>query len=111
MGPYCNCCGNRCFVSTKNDDYIKTDLKATCKNGMINDLNKTYPKIVDKNYDTKYWLLELDRLSEYSRALEILNGQIMEFEIKNTELEEIINLSNKEIYEKTGPGLFYRLKG
>ena len=41
MGPYCKFCGTRCFVPTTKDDIIKTDLKATCEEGIKFDLEMT----------------------------------------------------------------------
>jgi hypothetical protein len=41
MGPYCKFCGTRCFVPTTKDDIVKTDLKATCEEGIKFDLQMT----------------------------------------------------------------------
>ncbi len=40
MGPYCNFCGTRCFIPTSENDIIKKDLKATCKDGIAFDLSR-----------------------------------------------------------------------
>jgi hypothetical protein len=40
MGSYCNFCGYRCFVPTKQGDYVARDLKATCNKGIKFDLEK-----------------------------------------------------------------------
>lgn len=93
MGPYCKFCGNRCFVPTNKEDYVKTDLKATCKDGIVFDLNKTFPSIISKSGKVVGWMIDFNRHEEYSIGLEFINDKLMEFEIKTSDiLEERIDL-------------------
>lgn len=109
MGPYCKFCDTRCFIPTEEYDYIKRDLKATCREGIIFDLTATYEPIVDKDLLLRYWLKELRRGETHSIALQLINGKIYEFEIDNKEIELILNLSNLEMSKRVGKSSFYRL--
>lgn len=108
MGPYCKFCGDRCFIPTEKNDYIKTDIKATCLEGIKFDMSSTYSELLSK--DEKYlkgWILDLRRGEEYSLAAEIIGGQVLEYEIKNNEIEEVIDLVTPSRINKR---LFYRSK-
>lgn len=110
MGPYCNFCGARCFVPTTREDLVKTDLKATCPEGIIFDMNKTFPIIYAKDgSDSKTgivygWMVELKRGEEFSLAAQVIKGQLMEFSIRNKDLEEILDLT-----AAPGANYYYRL--
>ena len=93
MGPYCKFCNNRCFKYTEKDDLIKTDLKATCREGIIFDMNMTYSKLKDSKGNDKGWLISLNRGGNYSLCAELFKGKIIEFEIENSHLEEIIDFT------------------
>lgn len=41
MGPYCNYCGQRCFVERRIPGTAGTILMATCQLGALNDMLKT----------------------------------------------------------------------
>lgn len=88
MGPYCNYCGTRCFKPTNAASLVKTDLEATCLEGIVHDMNKTYPKLKDQSEKTIGWLVELRRGEEYSLAAELFKGQVMTYEVSNLEIEE-----------------------
>lgn len=92
MGPYCNYCGTRCFTPTSQLDYVKTDLRATCTDGTIHDLNMTYSRLFNSKNVHIGWLLELRRHDSegYSLALDL---DMREYEIANTDLEEILDLT------------------
>jgi hypothetical protein len=109
MGPYCKHCDSRCFIPTTKDDFIKTDLKATCEKGILQDLDATYIPILKDNKRI-FWLLEVKPYDEYSLALELVNNEPMPIEIKTSELSYIINLSNLELYNMLGRRDYYRLK-
>jgi hypothetical protein len=94
MGPYCKFCGERCFIPTKKSDYVTKDLKATCTKGILFDMDSTFPKLFDSKQKQIGWILDLKRHnSEYSLAAEILNNSVMEFEIRNIELEQVIDFT------------------
>lgn len=105
MSPYCNYCNTRCFKPTTKDSLIKTDLEATCLEGIIHGMNSTYPKLKDQSEKPIGWLVELRRGEEYSLAAELVNGEIMPYEVPNTSLEEILDFT-KGLKENT----YYRTK-
>lgn len=103
MGPYCKHCDSRCFIPTDKDDFVKTDLKATCLNGIKHDMSKTYPILKDSKGNNVGWLVELTRGEKYSLAACIGPGnKLMTYEVDNWELEERHDLT------KFAP-MFYRL--
>ncbi len=68
MGPYCNFCGNRCFIPAPENDLVQTDLKATCREGVLFDLNKELKKllieaapIMEKVYLRKNWFERVNK--------------------------------------------------
>jgi hypothetical protein len=90
------------FCTNNKKDYIKTDLKATCLNGIRHDMTATYPTIKDSKGNAVGWLLELRRGEEYSMAACLFNGEVMPYEISNWEISEHHDLT------KFTP-VFYRL--
>ena len=95
MGSYCKYCNTRCFKYTTKNSLIKTDLEATCENGIIHDMDATYPRLINTKNVHIGWLLELKRGEDFSLFAELSNGKVMEYEIKNTEFEEILKLTDK----------------
>ena len=95
MGPYCMYCNTRCFKYTTKDSLIKTDLEATCERGMVHDMDATYPKLYSTNNTHIGWLLELRRGEDFSLFAELSNGKIMEYEVQNTDFEEVLKLTDE----------------
>lgn len=93
MGPYCMFCGDRCFVPVEDNDYIKKDLKATCEKGVIFDLDSTYTKVLNSNGEKIGWMLIRNNGENYSLILEIVNGQLLEYEVSSYRLQEIIDFT------------------
>ena len=95
MGPYCNYCNTRCFKYTTKDSLIKTDLEPTCRDGLKHAMDCTYPRLINKQGNHIGWLVELRRHDDtgYSLAAELINGEVMPYEIANTDIEEILDFT------------------
>lgn len=107
MGPYCKFCNDRCFAPTTSHDYISKDIRATCHDGVKFDMSSEYPELIATDDKTlKGWLLELKREREYSLAVEIIGGELQEFEVRNDHIEEIIDLVSPH---RAGKRRYYRI--
>lgn len=95
MGPYCNYCNTRCFKPTTKDSLINTDLEATCIEGIKHDMNKTYPRLINTKGEHIGWIIELRRHdgTGHSLAAELINNEVMTYEIPNTSMEEILDFT------------------
>lgn len=93
MGSYCKFCGLRCFKYTDKNSYIKTDLEATCFEGIKHDLNCTYPTLKDKKDNHIAWVIEEPRHKQWFKVVEFKN-ELREFEIETNQIEEVIDLVN-----------------
>lgn len=93
MGPYCNYCNTRCFKPTTKDSLITKDLEPTCKEGLKHAMDVTYPKLINKQNNQVGWLVELRRHdgTGHSLAAELINSQVMTYEISNHDIEEILD--------------------
>jgi hypothetical protein len=78
-------------VPTSKEDYVKTDLKATCLNGIRHDMSQTYATIKDSKGNGLGWLIELNRGEEYSMAACLFNGDVMPYEIKTSDLTYLMD--------------------
>jgi hypothetical protein len=98
MGPYCKFCDSRCFVPTSKEDYVKTDLKATCQEGIKHDMSASFPTVRDSKGNSLGWLIELNRGEEYSMAACLHSGDVMPYEILNKDLTEVHDWINGGMY-------------
>jgi hypothetical protein len=91
MGGYCKFCNNHCFVPVEKGEIFNVALKATCLNGQIFDYDCTLPVLQNSKGEKIGWL-QLKRGEEYSIAYQVLNGNVMPYEISNYNLVEKMDL-------------------